>query len=156
MNTKKHTVGFTLIELMIVVAIIGIIAAVAYPSYKSSMASSSRSTVQSDLMAFASAMERHNASTFTYKGAASAGANTGTPAIFASHSPSSEPAANKAYTLTINAVDTAGQTFQLKATPVDDTVVEDSGALYYFSDGRKAWDKNNNGTIESTEYCWSC
>ncbi|MEC7509784.1 MAG: prepilin-type cleavage/methylation domain-containing protein, partial [Pseudomonadota bacterium] len=30
------------------------------------------------------------------------------------------------------------------------------GTLFYFSDGRKGWDKNNNGSLESDEYCWSC
>ncbi|MAH56533.1 MAG: prepilin-type cleavage/methylation domain-containing protein, partial [Aestuariibacter sp.] len=28
--------------------------------------------------------------------------------------------------------------------------------LYIFSDGRKAWDKNNDGSLAASEYCWSC
>ncbi|MCW8107367.1 prepilin-type N-terminal cleavage/methylation domain-containing protein [Alteromonas ponticola] len=146
--------GFTLIELMIVVAIVGIIAAIAYPSYQSVMAGSYRSAAQADLMSFAAAMERHHSGTFSYEGGASGGANTGAPAVFASHSPASEPASNKRYNLTIEQA--TGIAFQLKATPVTGSAVETDGALFYFSDGRKAWDKDNNGTIGAAEYCWSC
>jgi len=148
--------GFTLIELMVVIAIVGIITAIAYPSYNSMLASSARSTVQADLMSFASAMERHSTSNFTYKSAGAAGADTGTPAIFAGYSPASEPEANKNYTLVIDSVATNGQSYVLKATPVTGTNVAGTGALYYYSDGRKGWDNNANGTLESSEFCWGC
>ena len=46
--------------------------------------------------------------------------------------------------------------YELKATPVSGSAQATDGALFYFSDGRKGWDKNNNGNLESSEYCWSC
>jgi len=148
--------GFTLIELMIVVAIIGIISAIAFPSYQNMINGAARSTGQADLMAFAAAMERHHASSFSYKGAGVSGANTGKPNIFSSHSPSSEPASNKKYDLTIDDVSSNGLTFRLKATPISGGSLSSDGALFIYSDGRKAWDLDNNGSIATSEFCWTC
>ena len=55
---QKKRNGFTLIELMIVVAIVGILSAVAYPSYQESVRKSRRSDAQGDLAQLANFMER--------------------------------------------------------------------------------------------------
>lgn len=148
--------GFTLVELLIVIAIVGIIATVGYPSFTNISQSTHRTAGQSDLMAFAGAMERHKLANYTYKAAAVSGANTGKPVVFAIHSPSQEPLANKRYDLTISTLNTTGTQYTIKATPVTSGIMNGNGALYYFSDGRKAWDKNNDGNIGSDEYCWQC
>ena len=152
----QRQAAFTLIELMIAVVIVGIIAAVGYPSYQSMMVSTNRGTAKADLMSLAAAMERHYATTFSYNGAASGGGNTGAPAIYATHSPSTESASDKKYTLTISSVSTDGNSFELRAIPVSGTAQAGDGNLYIFSDGRKAWDKNNDGSRAASEYCWSC
>ena len=55
---KKQN-GFTLIELMIVVAIVGILAAIAYPSYQDSVLKSRRADGQSELLRIQGLMERY-------------------------------------------------------------------------------------------------
>jgi type IV pilus assembly protein PilE len=58
MNTTKQ-LGFTLIELMITVAVIGILAAIALPSYSAYLRRSQRSDATSALLRLAAAQEKY-------------------------------------------------------------------------------------------------
>lgn len=62
--------GFTLIELMIVVAIVGILSSIAYGSYQSSVAKSRRQAAQGCLVEQAQYMERIYTTKMSYAGAA--------------------------------------------------------------------------------------
>ena len=55
----KQNKGFTLIELMIVVAIIGILAAIAYPSYQEYVRRTKRTDAQADMMELANRLQRY-------------------------------------------------------------------------------------------------
>ncbi|MDP5031478.1 MAG: type IV pilin protein [Paraglaciecola sp.] len=153
-NKKNKSAGFTLVELMIVVAIVGIISMLAYPSYQGFIKSSNRSAAQADLMSLAAAMERHKAASYSYKKAAVSGADTGSPANFHKHSPSAEPYANRKYDLLISQA--TGSTYLIEAKPSSSSAQAGDGSLFFYSDGRRAWDKDNSGAISGAEYCWSC
>ncbi len=75
--------GFTLIELMITVAIVAIIAAIAYPSYQNYVIRTHRTSAQSCLSEQAQFMERYYTSNLTYAGAAPAAACTADGALAA-------------------------------------------------------------------------
>ena len=62
--------GYSLIELMIVIAIVGIISAIAYPSYQSYTCDTYRGQAVADLKVCGLALERYYSNGFTYVGAA--------------------------------------------------------------------------------------
>ena len=134
---RKQT-GFTLIELMIVVAIIAIIAAIAMPSYQNYAVRTNRTQCQSALVQMANAMERHYtmAVPSTYGGAGSIGAelNTGAPSIFATQAPLD---ANPTCNLTI--VSATVNDYSLAATPIAGSVLAGNGLSTLNAAGQKCW-----------------
>jgi type IV pilus assembly protein PilE len=73
MNTFKRPSGFTLMELMIVVAIIGILAAIAYPSYTEYVTRSKRSDAKAALLQVQLAEEKWRANHTSYGSSADIG-----------------------------------------------------------------------------------
>ena len=61
--------GFTLVELMIVVAVIAILAVIVLPSYQDSVRKARRTDARGALTSVAQLMERYNTETNTYVGA---------------------------------------------------------------------------------------
>ncbi|WP_111498177.1 MULTISPECIES: type IV pilin protein [Marinobacter] len=120
MNHRSPSRGFTLIELMIVVAIIGIIAAIAYPSYMNNVRDTRRTAAQADLMDLAQWMERQYSADYSYL----EGGNT--PALPFTASPQS---GTSFYNLSLVAGDMTQTTYTLQAVPTGDQANDDCGTL---------------------------
>lgn len=65
---KKKSPGFTLIELMVVIAIVGLLAAIAIPSYKDSTRRANRADAQITLSRLSTLQERYFFRTNQYTG----------------------------------------------------------------------------------------
>lgn len=111
-NEKKLSGGFSLIEIMIVVAIVAIIAVIAVPSYTSYVERSRCTDAQADLMELAQWMERRYAANFNYMDVSVDPAVV--PTLPDTWSPADKPAAQAAFNITLVATAT---TFTLTATP---------------------------------------
>lgn len=118
MNRKKS--GFTLIELIVVIAIIGILASIAYPSYQNSVLKSRRTDGKNALMSAAGIQESYYSSNNSYSDTiADIGGNTSDEGFY------SVAVTNPSCSSTVNGV-TLYNCFTLTATATG-TQTKDTG-----------------------------
>jgi type IV pilus assembly protein PilE len=147
-KSRSKQRGFSLMELMVVVAIVGILAAIAYPSYQEQVRKSRRADCSGALAGLGNAMERFFTVNSTYLGAAAGGANTGAPAIFAVACPTD--GGQPTYNLTIQAA--TGSTYALQAAPIGPQAADKCGTLTLTNTGLKGVTGQAAGT--TWQDCW--
>lgn len=128
--------GFTLLELMIVVAVIAILAAIAYPNYSRYVIKTRRAAAAGCLMENAQFLERYHTTNMTYTGAADPPAQCD-----ASISP-------QHYTISFG-VAPLGNDYTLLATPQNGQAANDTlcGELSLTAQGVK-------GAAAAADKCW--
>ena len=145
---KTKQIGFTLIELMIVVAIVAILAAIAYPSYEQYRKKTKRAEVKAEMMAIASTLQRYKIANFTFLKSGTTGIT-----LLDINEPSTLPKTGPAlYDIALSGV-TAG-TWVLTATPKSTALMKDTGMIRLNSQGQKCWQKNAATCTLSVTSSW--
>lgn len=134
MKIQKYKRGFTLIELMITVAIVGILAAIAYPSYQQYVLRASRAEAKAILMESAQFMERYFTTNNTYVGAT----------LWSAVAPKNANASSKKYDISFTDDPTASA-YTLQAEPAGNQDNDTCGTLTLSSTGAQT---------PTTAGCW--
>lgn len=125
---QKKARGFTLIELMITVAIVVILASIALPSYNYAMKKNRRSAAQSALVDLAQRQQQYLMDTRAYTETLdSTGLKYTTPADVAAY-----------YTLAVTVGTSNPPSFTATATPISTSSQASDGALTLTNTGAKA------------------
>lgn len=140
--------GFTLVELMITVAIIGILAAIVYPSYRESIAKGRRAKLTTQMLAAQLFMERWYSENYDYSKNTAGTLVTATgqfPARFARVPPEGD----QYYNLTVSSVSATAYT--LTAAPQGAMTGDKCGSFTLDNNGKKGV---TGGTTTDVQTCW--
>lgn len=131
--------GFTLIEVMIVVAVLGILLAVALPSYQQFVREGYRRDAQAELLAMAQEAEKHYGVALTYTGFDAA-----------RYVPAGKGASDARYALSVVAADNTG--YLLKAKPINAQANADEKQLLLDHVGRRVF--SSDDSLDDGDITW--
>jgi type IV pilus assembly protein PilE len=140
MKLKRQDAGFTLIELVVAMAIVGILTAIAIPSYNAYIKRANRTDATRTMTIDAQALERCYSQTFKYSNCA--GAQNGTVA-----------SAQGYYNVTIVSADTPAS-YQINAVAIKSPQTTDSNCANFTLDNSGKQGATNTAAADTTKTCW--
>lgn len=135
--------GFTLIEMMIVIAIVGVLASIAYVSYSGQLIKSNRVSAALELREAAYAMEIYRSDEGVYPEKLSDVLDEESLHIGNGH-----------YLLSLDKAASSRNTFKLVAAPVDRQKKSPCGTLYITSDETKGVENLPDWSTKVANECW--
>ena len=144
--------GFSLLELMVALAVLAVVLALAVPGYRSYSLRAHRVAAQADLLECAQGMERHANATMGYAGALDTDGDGIGDASAGTVSANLCRVDASRYRISVRSADAAG--FVLRAEAASETIQVD-GVLELDATGDRRWDRNGDGDFDDDgEHGW--